>query len=76
MWTWMKGYGWQVVVLLFGIGVWVANVEGSINGLEKRATAIEEIRREVDSIRIELRFISRDVEELIRRPIPPITVVK
>lgn len=75
MGTWIRGHLWQVSLALLAIGGWVARMEGAASQVREQTDSVKELAEEVarvkwslDSLRIELRHLNRNVEELLRKP--------
>ena len=71
MGNWIRGHLWQIGLGLLAIGGWVTRVEGAITDVADLGTVVEQqaaLKWSLDSLRLEMTHLNRNVEELLRRP--------
>lgn len=71
MGAWIRGHLWQIGLGLLAMGSWVNHVEGAIEKVESLdivAAQQAQLKWSLDSLRLEVTHMNRNVEELLRRP--------
>ena len=72
---WFRKHLWLIAVALLAIGGWVARVESTMAEVASQRGDMRQVSADVravqwslDSLRLEMRHLNRNIEELVRRP--------